>query len=175
MQIPILETTRLKLRGHRLEDFQSLQSIWSDLEVVKHISGIPSTEQQSWMRLMNYLGHWNLMGFGYWAIELKETQEYIGDIGFADFKRDITPSINGIPEAGWVLSSKHHGKGFATEALKAVLEWGDKNLKTDKTVCIIAPENMHSISLAINSGYAEIARTVYNSSPTIMYERKING
>ncbi len=174
MQVPVIETKRLKLRAHRLEDFQSLSSIWSDEEVVKHISGIPSTEQQSWMRLMNYLGHWNLMGFGYWAVELKETHEYIGDIGFADFKRDITPSISGIPEAGWVLSSKHHGKGYATEAVKAILEWGDKNLSMDKTVCLISPENIHSIKLATNCGYKETARTVYNSNPTILFTRNLH-
>lgn len=171
MNIPLIETTHLRLRGHRAEDFSALKAMWADPRVVEHISGIPSTEQQSWMRLMNYLGHWGLMGFGYWAIEEKSSGAYVGEIGFADFKREITPSIVGTPESGWVLASAFHGKGYATEALKAILEWGDKNLTVKKTVCIINPENIRSIALAQKFGYQKIADTAFAGKPTILFER----
>lgn len=171
INIPMIETSHLILRGHHPDDFVALKEIWEDQEVVKHISGTPSTEQQSWMRLANYLGHWSLMGFGYWGIEEKSTGKYIGEIGFADFKREITPSIAGIPEAGWILSSAVHGKGYGKEALKAVLDWSDKNLSFDKTVCIINPENVRSISLAEKCGYQKVCETIFNGRATILFER----
>ena len=75
--------------------------------------------------MLSYLGHWSLMSFGYWALEEKETGRFIGELGFADFKRDIEPSLKGIPELGWALASPAHGKGYATEALRVVGAWGD--------------------------------------------------
>ena len=174
INIPVIETDRLILRGHHPDDFVSLKEIWEDLEVVKYISGTPSTEQQSWMRLANYLGHWSLMGFGYWAIEEKSSKKYIGEIGFADFKRDIIPSITGIPEAGWILSSKVHNKGYGREALEAILKWGDLNLKNDRIVCLINPENIRSVILAEKNGFKKIAETTYNGKETLLFSRKIN-
>lgn len=171
MNTPVIETTNLKLRGHTLEDFEALKTMWADPKVVEHITGIPSTEQQSWMRLMNYLGHWKLMGFGYWAIEEKKSGAYVGEIGFADFKREITPSISGTPESGWILAPAFHGKGYATEALKAILEWGDKNLPVKKSVCIIGPENVRSIALAEKCGYRKVTDTTFAGKPTILFER----
>lgn len=171
MIIPIIETANLKLRAHTAQDFNALKTMWADPKVVEHISGIPSTEQQSWMRLMNYLGHWQLMGFGYWAIEEKISGAYVGEIGFADFKREIVPSISGTPESGWILSSAFHGKGYAREALKAILEWGDKNLAIKKTVCIINPENVRSILLAEKCGYKKVVETNFAGKPTILFER----
>jgi len=74
-------------------------------------------------------------------------------IGFADFKRDITPSIRGLPEMGWVLTSAHHGKGYATEGVRAALAWADEHLRTERTVCLINPDNAASIRVAEKAGY----------------------
>jgi len=171
MQIPTLETTRLIIRAHSKDDFPALKSMWADPEVVKFISGIPSTEGQSWMRLMTYLGHWEIMGYGYWAIIEKETNSYVGDIGIADFKRDISPSISGTPETGWVLSKEAQGKGYALEALTAVLKWADKNLSHPNTVCIITKENERSNLLAEKCGYKKSVDTVFNDKPVVIFTR----
>lgn len=171
MNIPTLETSRLIIRAHTINDFSALKAMWTDPLVVKYISGLPSTEGQSWMRLMNYLGHWELMGYGYWAIIEKSSDTYIGDIGIADFKRDITPSISGTPEAGWVLSSAAQGKGYAHEALKAVLDWADKNLAHSSTVCIITKDNERSNLLAEKCGYKKSVETVFNEKPVVIFSR----
>lgn len=171
MKIPTLETPRLIIRAHSIDDFAALKAMWADPQVVKYISGVPSTEGQSWMRLMNYLGHWELLGYGYWAIVEKSSNAYIGDIGIADFKRDITPSISGTPEAGWVLCSAAHGKGYALEALKAVLEWADRNLAHSKTVCIINKENERSNLLAEKCGYKKSVETVFNDKDVVIFSR----
>jgi RimJ/RimL family protein N-acetyltransferase len=170
-QAPTLETERLKLRSHRLEDFSDFAAMWTDPIVVKHIGGKPSTEQQSWARLLNYVGHWSLMGFGYWAIEEKSSGKFIGELGFADFKREMSPSIAGIPELGWALTSFSHGKGYATEALQKVIEWGETNLKTDRIVCIIDPGNKRSLRLAEKFGFEVLHHTLYKGEPTTLFGR----
>ncbi len=169
-QIPEIETARLILRGHRGSDFQSLSEMWAHPDVVKHITGVPSTESHSWARLLNYTGHWAQMGFGYWAVIEKQSGRYIGDIGMADFKRKIEPSMQGRPEMGWILAPPFQGKGFAFEALQAVITWGRKNLKPTSFVCIIDPENQASIRLALKLGFRQIAETTFLDKPTRMYE-----
>jgi RimJ/RimL family protein N-acetyltransferase len=61
------------------------------------------------------------LSYGYWAVEEKTSGRYVGELGFADFKRDIVPSIEGMPELGWALVPQFHGKGYATEALRAAV------------------------------------------------------
>ena len=87
MSPPVLQTARLKLRGHRIEDISALAAMWADPTVTQYIGGTPATSEESWTRLLRYIGHWTLMGFGYWAIEQKETARYIGEAGFADHRR----------------------------------------------------------------------------------------
>lgn len=170
--VPVLETDRLKLRGHRIDDFEACVAMWVDPIVVRYISGKPSSRQQTWSRLMSYRGHWMWMGFGYWAAEEKATGKFVGELGFADFKREIEPPIVGVPELGWAFASEFHGKGYATEALQAVVAWGDEYFGSRRTVCIIDPANAASLRLADKCGYSELLRTTYGGQPTIMLARE---
>jgi RimJ/RimL family protein N-acetyltransferase len=170
-EIPVIETNRLILRGHRLDDFSDCVAMWSDPIVTRFIGGKPFSEEETWARLLRYAGHWSLMGFGYWAIEEKDTHSFVGELGFADFKRDIEPSIKGMPELGWALISRVHGKGYATEAVRAVVAWGEQHFGSARTVCIIRPENVASIRVAEKCGYRELQRTAYKGHATIIFAR----
>src|SRR5512142_2639564 len=101
---PALRTPRLRLRAHHADDFDTCRAIWSDPEVVRHIGGKPATGEEAWRRLLVYAGLWSLLGYGYWAIEEQASGQYIGDIGFAEFRRDIDPPLRGMLESGWVLA-----------------------------------------------------------------------
>lgn len=169
--IPIVETERLRLRGHRYEDFPHCVAMWSDPNVTAFITGKPSTEQQTWARLLAYIGHWAVMGFGYWVVEEKLSNEFVGELGFADFKRDIDPSMTGLPEVGFALASRFHSKGYATEALRAALSWADANLRHEKTVCLISLENAASIRVAEKCGYNVFDRKLYNEKPALFLSR----
>ena len=189
MQIPVLETERLRLRAHRPEDFEVAARMWGDEQVVRFIGGKPSTRQASWGRLLNYAGHWQFMGFGYWAVEEQSSGQYVGDIGFADFKRNFagaeTFAVQGVPEMGWVLAPAVHGKGYATEAVHAALAWGDanfsqlsvlKNLPRNadgniRTFCIINPANAGSLRVAAKAGFKKIGHLVYLGDHVALFER----
>lgn len=172
MAVPVIQTERLRLRGHRIEDFPACAEMWGDPIVTRHIGGKPSTKEEVWARLLRYAGHWRLLGYGYWLAEEKATAKFAGELGFADFKREIEPSLEGVPELGWAFASQMHGKGYATEAVRAAIEWGDSHFGAIRTACIIHPENVASIRVAEKCGYHEFRRTIYKEHAAIMFERQ---
>jgi RimJ/RimL family protein N-acetyltransferase len=169
--VPVLETERLILRGHRIEDFDACLALWTDPDSTQFIGGKPSTREEVWARMLRYVGHWRLQGFGYWVVVEKATGRFVGEVGFGNFKRDIEPSLDGMPEIGWVLAPPQHGKGYATEAAQAAIAWAEGHFGPVRTACIIAPDNAPSIRVAERCGYREFQRTTYKGNPTIMYVR----
>jgi RimJ/RimL family protein N-acetyltransferase len=169
---PTLETPRLILSAHRVEDFGDLAAMWSDPAVVRFIGGRPFSAEEVWTRLLRAVGHWPLMGFGYWVARERGSGRFVGEAGLADFRRDITPSFGGAPEAGWALAGWAHRRGLATEAMGAVLAWSDAELKPERTVCMISPGNAASIRVAEKCGYRELLRTAYRGEATVIFERR---
>ncbi|MBS1152390.1 MAG: GCN5-like N-acetyltransferase [Myxococcaceae bacterium] len=145
--------------------------MWSHPDVTRYIGGRPFTEEEVWGRVLRYIGHWTALGFGYWAIRERSTGRFVGELGFADFKRDIQPSLAGAPEIGWALSPWAHGQGFATEAVRAVVGWGDQHFPGQRTVCLISPGNKASIRVAEKCGYQEYERTTYKGELTLLFQR----
>ena len=169
---PVIETQRTILRAHRLGDFDAYVTMWADPVVTRFIGGKPRTREESWMRFLRHAGLWSLLGYGFWAIEEKATGRFVGEAGFHDLKRDMEPSIEGIPEAGWALAPAVHGAGLATEIVSRVHVWGDETFGRTKTVCIIDPENTASQNVARKCGYSEVTRTLYHDALTILLERR---
>jgi RimJ/RimL family protein N-acetyltransferase len=168
---PVLTTARLRLRPHVVGDFGACCAMWADPAVTRFIGGKPSTAQQTWTRLLTYMGHWTAMNFGYWAIDSKETGEFIGEAGFADFHRDIIPTMRGVPELGFALVSSAHGKGYATEAVQAITAWGDAHLPSKRTVCLVNEDNIVSLRIVEKCGYRVFERGTFNGSPVCFLER----
>jgi RimJ/RimL family protein N-acetyltransferase len=169
-KIPIVETERLILRGHRPDDFENCVALWADPVVTRYIGGKPFSAEEVWARLLRYVGHWTLLGFGFWAIEDKAAGSFVGELGFADFKRSIDPPLD-MPELGWVLASNAHGKGYATEAVRAAIGWGEQHFGPIQTTCIIDPENHPSLRVAEKCGYRETRRAIYKGQPMIVFTR----
>lgn len=169
--IDVIETERLRLRAHSMADFEAACAMWADPAVVRFIGGVPSTRQQTWSRLLTYGGHWQLMHYGYWAIEEKSTGVFAGEIGFADFKRDIIAAMQNVPELGFALVSSAHGKGYGTEAVTAVLAWGDAHLPSKRTVCLVNEENAPSLRVLEKAGYRCFERAELNGRPVRFLER----
>ena len=170
VNISVIETARLRLRGHRPGDLNAAAAKWADPVVTRFTGGRPFTREESWARLLRYTGHWEWYGYGYWAVDDRETGHYIGELGFAHFERAIDPPIS-VPEAGWSFAAAAHGRGLATESLHAALAWGDRHLGAAKTSCIIDPANLASIHLARRCGYVDLGMAQYKGSPTLLLER----
>lgn len=167
---PILETERLRLRRHEPTDLDASAAMWGDPEVARYIGGKPSSREDTWGRLLRYVGHWELLGHGFWLIEEKASGRFVGEGGWGNFKREIEPRFE-APEQGWALATWAHGKGYAHEAMRAALDWGVTHFARTDFVCMIAPENTPSLKLAAKLGYAEYARTDYKGSPSVLLRR----
>lgn len=167
----MLETENLVLRGHRQSELNDCIAMWADPKVVEHISGIPSTPEQTWSRFLRYAGLWHHLGFGYWVIADKSDDRFLGEAGFADFHRDTTPSIKSRPEVGWALASQWHRQGIATEAVSAILRWADRHLNATHSSAIINPTNLASIHLAKKLGFANEVMGSYGGNDLVFLER----
>ena len=169
--IPSLESERLNFSGHGVDDFADSAAMWADPLVTRYIGRTPLGEEDAWARLLRYAGHWWLLGFGYWVVREKASGRFVGEFGFADFKRELVPSIKGLPEMGWVLASWAHGRGFATEAVRAALTWAATHFASPRTVCIIHPDNAASLRVAQKCGFVEISHAAYKQRTTLLFAR----
>jgi len=168
----VVETTRLKLRGHRAEDLAACLPLWNDPIVTRFIGGRPYTQEEVWQRVQRYAGSWVLLGHGFWVIEEKAGGRLVGEIGIMDARREMDPPFGDDRELGWALLPEVHGKGYASEALAAVLDWERGAFNAPCLVALIDPDNASSIKLAEKYGFRERVRSVYKSVPTIQFERR---
>lgn len=171
MAIPVLETPRLILRAHTLDDFPAYAAMWCDAETVKFITGVPDTEEGAWARFLRAAGQWAMLGYGFWCIEEKHSGKRVGECGFINAKREINPSLEGMPEVGWALAPFAQRKGYASEAVAAALAWGEGNIGRIRMCCIISPENMPSIRVAEKFRFRQVAETNYKGTPTLVFFR----
>ena len=138
--------------------------MWSDPVVTRHIGGRPHTREEVWGRVLRYIGHWHALGFGYWVVETAGRREHVGEVGFSDYRRDISPSSDGIAEMGWVLASHAHGQGYA-------LGWWDDVCPGTPVFCIIDPNHAASIRLAERLGFHREADAYYHGGARAIFRR----
>ena len=171
--VPVIQTERIRLRPHTIDDFASMARMWGDPETNRYIGGKPPTQEETWARLLRYAGHWALLGFGYWLVEEKTSRDYVGEVGFSDYRRDMDPPLREVLEVGWVLSKAKQGKGYATEAVLAALDWGRKYWGSATVACIIHPDHCRSITVAEKCGFGSRQHGTYKGAPTIILERTL--
>ncbi len=172
LEAPRLETERLVLRAFRAEDLDPLAAMWSDPEVVRYIGGHALSREDTWRRSLAACGQWPYTGWGYWIVELKSSGSVIGQAGFADFKREMEPSIEGEPELGYVFSPSVHGQGIAYEACSRALDWADANLGASSYPAIISPDNIASVRLAERLGFLRAADATYRGESIALFHRR---
>ncbi|MDR3516707.1 MAG: GNAT family N-acetyltransferase [Azospirillaceae bacterium] len=169
--IPIVSEGQLTLRGYRPDDLDASFAMWGDAAVTRFIGGAPLTREQTWARLLRHIGHWAVLGFGYWVVEHRDSGRFVGEVGFAHFKREMEPRLDDIPEIGWVLAPWAQGRGWATEAVRAALSWGDQQLASQSSICIITPENAASIRVAEKCGYMAAGSVSYGNRLKLLFAR----
>jgi RimJ/RimL family protein N-acetyltransferase len=112
-----------------------------------------------------------LFGFGFWLVEELQTGRFVGQVGLARFYRGLGQRFDDVPEIGWVLAPWCHGKGYATEAARAALAWGERELAMTRAVCMIDPDHRGSLRVAEKCGFTRFAETAFRESPVVLLER----
>ena len=170
-EAPRLQTERLILRPWRKEDFRPYHAILRHPEVHKHFGPNPMNAEVAWRRLTSFVGGWQLLGFGMWAVEERGSGKLVGIVGLFNSWRDLEPEFGEEPEMGWIMAAETHGKGLASEACRTVLDWAESNLASTPIWAIIAPANEPSIKLAHKLGFERVGETSYHNDPTLVFRR----
>lgn len=168
---PVIETPRLILRGHRLDDYEACCFLTTDPEAVRMIFQNPMSREDTWHRLLRFAGHWALLGYGLFIVEEKATRRVVGEVGLADFHRGLGSDFDTWPEMAWMMASDVHGHGYATEAAQAALDWFEGQRAPERTVCIIDPHNGASLRVAEKLGYHSFGRDEYKGKQVIKLRR----
>ncbi len=158
MQAPLLTTERLRVEPISMAHWEDHAAAWADPQLTAFIGGTPRSRNESWGKFIGGAGLWSLLGYGYWSFIERESGAYLGTGGLANFERGL-PELEGYVEAGWAFVPAAWGKGYATEAMMAVLQWADAHLGVSEIRCIISPDNTASIRVAEKLGFAYMCET----------------
>lgn len=123
MSKPAITTSRLLLRRWRSDDVEPFAAMSSDPEVMRYIgSGDTRTREQAAAAILAFESVWDEKSYGLFAVELLGSNQLIGFTGLAEpaFLPEIMPAV----EVGWRFTRQCWGNGYATEAARAVLDFG---------------------------------------------------
>jgi RimJ/RimL family protein N-acetyltransferase len=143
---PRLETERLVLRAIDADrDFEAYAAMMADEETARFIGGVQE-RAAAWRAMCSILGHWQVRGYGFFAVEEKGTGELVGRVG------PWFPEGWPAREVGWTIVRSRWGRGYAVEAATAALDWVFDGLGWEAAIHTIQPENTPSIGVATKLG-----------------------
>lgn len=141
----MIETERLLLRVPRAEDFDGFAGLHADEEASRFIGG-PLVRAAAWRKFLQFPGAWAVQGFGMFSVLDRTTGEWLGNLG--PWQPEGWPGT----EVGWSFRREAWGKGFATEAAVAAIDWAFANLGWTDVIHSIDPANQPSQALARRLG-----------------------
>jgi RimJ/RimL family protein N-acetyltransferase len=144
LEIPLLETERLRLRAPEIGDFDHYAAFFASDRAI-HERG-PMDRRAAWREFCASLACWPLRGFGGWSVTDRADGAYLGEAGL------FQPVEYPEPEIGWLVVPEAEGKGIAHEAALAVRAWAYRMLGLRTLVSYIDPANARSIRLARRLG-----------------------
>lgn len=151
------------MRGFRQSDINEYAAICADAAVVKYLSGGPMSREEAWRHMAMILGHWELRGYGMWAVEEKASGHLLGRIGLLN--PEDWPGL----ELGWTLGKQHWHRGFATEGARAALEHAFSNIGAERIISLIRKENRASTRVAERVGERFEREVQFKGSDVLMY------
>jgi RimJ/RimL family protein N-acetyltransferase len=164
IEIPRLTTERLLMREFRPTDFDAYAEMMADADVARHLmDGRPLTRAEAWRQMAMFIGHWQLRGFGLWAVEERATGRFIGRIGC------LMPE--GFPafEIAYTLTRSAWGKGYAREGAAAALAYARNTLKRTEIASLIRPANTASMRVALSLGAVPGESVEFFGAPSIIH------
>lgn len=141
----VRETERLVLRRPEEKDFEPYEQYYSDPQLAKYVGGVADRDG-AWRRLAALIGHWELRGYGYWAVEEKASGLFGGCVGL--WRSAGWPEL----ELGYWLVPAMFGKGYATEAGAEARDFAFEEVAADSLVSYIDPANDPSKRVAERLG-----------------------
>lgn len=142
-----IETERLILRPIDPErDFEAWAKTMADPRAVRFTGGQVMDRALAWRNMAAIIGHWQIRGYGFFSVESKASGEWVGRVG------PWFPEGWPEPEVGWTIAPAHWGKGYATEAGRASIDYAFGTLGWERVVHVILEGNAQSIAVAEKLG-----------------------
>ena len=167
--VPRLVTARLVLRGFEASDVEPYVRMMADPDVARFLGdGNPLDRVDAWRQLALLIGHWELRGFGLWAVEERESGHFIGRIGCHE--------PEGWPgfELGYVLAREAWGRGLAREGAATALAYARRELGRESVISLIRPANRASIAVAQHLGARRTDSVEFYGATTDVYTYPIS-
>ncbi|CAN5355622.1 GNAT family N-acetyltransferase [soil metagenome] len=166
IEIPTLATARLILRPLRESDTDAYAEMMADPEVARFLTPdqMPLSAADSWRQVAMLLGHWQLRGFGMWAVAERERPDtLVGRLG--------PHQPGGWPdfEIGWGLARPVWGRGYATEGAAAAMRYAFEVLNRPRVVSLIDPQNIKSAAVARRLGERPVSKWTHHGRELDVY------
>jgi RimJ/RimL family protein N-acetyltransferase len=152
---PFLTTERLELWHPRAADLKAMHAIVTHPTTGRFLGSSASLHEHA-TRFTRGAGSWLLYGYGPLMLRLRGTPDLIGNCGVFHTFRGLGDDFDDNPEAGWIVAAEHAGQGLASEAMRAVLEWFEREHGPRRIVCMIAVGNEPSLKLAARLGFTPL-------------------
>ena len=162
----IVNTERLKLRLFKENDWQDLFSYYSDEDCMRYTTGRALTDWETWRAVATMVGHWELRGFGPYAMEELETGKVLGPVGL------WYPLEWPEPEIMWGLAKAYWGQGYAREAAEAVRVMASVHMPEYHLISLIDANNSNSIKLAKSLGAIYEKTIPFRDEEAFIYRHK---
>jgi ribosomal-protein-alanine N-acetyltransferase len=164
IDIPVIETERLRLTAFAERHFEAYASMLADPSSTRFVGdGEPLDRMNAWRSMAMLLGHWALRGYGMWAIELKETGQFVGRVGL--HQPEGWPDL----ELGWMLRSEQRGHGYATEGARVALNFAFRTMNSPRVVSLIRSDNSASERVARRLGGRQATTIDFLGGATLVY------
>jgi RimJ/RimL family protein N-acetyltransferase len=148
----MIGTRRLVLRGWRHDDLGPWAAMNADPAVREHLGPLLTRDEAAAsMRLFQQ--DLDRKGYGFWAVEVRDTGEFVGFTGLDDVDDDVP--FTGV-EIGWRLARPAWGHGYATEAARAVLDHGFGTIGLDEILAIATATNIRSHAVMARLGMTRV-------------------
>ncbi len=171
---PVLMTPRLELRPVAASDLDALAELYADPEVMRYIgNGLPRSREETAARLQIMLDHWRRHDFGFFSVRLRGepgasapggSDTFIGRCGL-QYLGDT-----GAVEVGYSLAKPYWGRGYATEAARACVDYGLQTVRLTRIVAIARPANGASRRVLEKLGMRLAKTAEWDGGPVVWYE-----
>ena len=164
IDIPQLETERLRLTALGDRHFEAYASMLADANSTRFVGdGQPLDRMNAWRSMAMLLGHWALRGYGMWAVERRDSGEFVGRVGL--HHPEGWPDL----ELGWMLLPEHRRHGYATEAGRAALDFAFSKVKASRAISLIRVGNSASERVARRLGGRQATTIDFLGGATLVY------
>jgi ribosomal-protein-alanine N-acetyltransferase len=159
-----METERLLLRPLTGADFRDYSAMLADPEVAGGLAETTGTSPaDAWRSLALFIGHREILGYSHWALIEKATGAFVGRAG--PWQPYGFPGLG----VGWCLARQHWGKGYATEAARAALDYCFTELAAEEVISLIRRDNRRSVAVAERIGHHHIRDIEYRGQVVHLY------